>query len=558
MTALLTALTFLAFLFAGKFSLAQTLLLTLVSLLLFTGWAATRTFKAHTSAPLFLLLFCLSLASSLYSPDPLQSLSFSGFFLLALLASLLLPSALPALSSHTLRTLLLLTTAAACLEGFFQYASLGSHFLLFSFYFNPNVFAGFLILVLPIFFHSFFQTSGGIRFRYGLGIALVLIALFLTQSRGALLSLLLATPLALRSKRAWQLTLLVSLLLVLSIFLHPLKGVKWPRHLSQDRSLLFRELIYKSTLRGIAKRPLGYGAYTFRTVYPRLKLGGASTLMAHNAYLQMALELGFPGLFFFLLTLFYLLSKKSPPFRTALLAFALHNLVDYTFYFPSHLLLFLFLVFLDEKEQGIERTWRLKREELALLALPLIFATLFLFQANRALEQAEDLNDEHSFQASQQLLSQVPFSNLSLRALKLHAQNLLWLGKPALAVKVLQQALRLDPHNPDLLYPLAVSYLHLHQESKALALLEEAQKRKPTDLLILRELGLTDLKMGATKKAEKVFRKLLQTATSPYQSDAYAPLPGMQEKNRKVAAEAQRVLTLLEFQKKDSGKHRKR
>lgn len=540
------------------------LVITFISLLLFVGLVASKnTLAAHPACFLFLLLFLLSILTVAKSPDPLQSLSFSLYFLFAALCSVLLPTAMKNFSRHSLAALLTLPLSLACIYALLQIIQFHQLTPLpFSFYFNPNIFAGLLILATPLFFQKMMEsTAPGWRFRFFLALVLALIALFMTQSRGAILSLAIALLAVLPRYRLVLIFHLVLIsFLLLFFFIHPKGREKWTAwETGKDRSMLFRILVYKSSLKGIAENPLGYAAFSFRHIYPRIKLGGVSTLMAHNTYLQMALELGLPGLFLFLWICFYLLGKKSWPVQAGLLSFAFHNMVDYTFYFPSHLLLLLYLVSMDscEEKQTLSLPYARTRHLIA-PAVVLLLTTLFLYQANHLLELAEDRASSKEYKASFALLSQMPYQSLSLRALKLLAEDALRLGKYEEAKDFLNRARQLAPQDPEVLFPLGISFLKSGHEERAIPFFEEARKLQPSGLGILRELALTYLKMGKMQKAKKTFQILLKTAEHPYQSERYAPLPGMIQ-TEKFIQEAKLLLQgIAAFEKEHYGeKNRK-
>lgn len=74
--------------------------------------------------------------------------------------------------------------------------------------------------------------------------------------------------------------------------------------------------------------PLGNGLGSLRWAYPEMEY-------AHNDALQVAYELGFPGLFCFLGVLCYIITRGSLVPRLVLIAFAVEGLFDFPLYQPA-------------------------------------------------------------------------------------------------------------------------------------------------------------------------------------------------------------------------------
>lgn len=127
-------------------------------------------------------------------------------------------------------------------------------------------------------------------------------------------------------------------------------------------SSAYRVKTWIAAIQAVGERPwLGYGLGTFLPAYAPYKLG-AHTAYAHNFIVQQLVELGVLGcvlLVAFLVWLFAgpVKTLRNPahnprvPLLLGTLAFALHNLVDLSWYFPALLMLFMLV-------SGILLSWR--------------------------------------------------------------------------------------------------------------------------------------------------------------------------------------------------------
>lgn len=175
---------------------------------------------------------------------------------------------------------------------------------------NPNLLAAFLLMVMSLAGGIFFSTSR-LRFRLpllGVG-AVALLCLLFTYSRGAWVSLIVVAVICgvLFSRRL--LWVLGPALLLIGFFareevLSRITSIFNPT----DTSATLRMALWESTWGMISDHPLtgvGWGAYQF--VYPQYDffIQNPETIIfhAHNLYLNIAAELGLPGIAFFLLAL---------------------------------------------------------------------------------------------------------------------------------------------------------------------------------------------------------------------------------------------------------------
>jgi len=189
--------------------------------------------------------------------------------------------------------------------------------------FHPNGVAGTLIFLVPIYaVQSFlglqaYRRDGSRRARLSLGLTLLALTstgltLLLTQSRGALLGLGIASVVLFFAwQRRWALSLvslvgLVALAGVLLVWFPNLLGsvetATGAGGLSVLSSFDFRLSVWRIALQALPDFPFtGVGIGTFDTVarllYPLGSLSSASWTIthAHNELLQVAIDLGIPG-----------------------------------------------------------------------------------------------------------------------------------------------------------------------------------------------------------------------------------------------------------------------
>lgn len=257
----------------------------------------------------------------------------------------------------------------------------------FSTFFSPNLLAAYLEALIPLVLAVYLRArSRPAALLSGFLAALAVGTLFATGSRGGVLMLaggmlvfaVVATARRVRPSRA-DLTRAGALLLVT---LPVLAATAWPiigrvERIRADaapadrvanpaptagdaapaapaapapagaeaQSNQFRRLTWRSTLAMVKERPLqGFGLGTWRYVHPRYAIAGF-TRMAHQSYLQLAAEIGVPGLLAFLallgVTAVLLLRAPAgeadeawlvPGIAAGFAASAAHNLIDYSWY----------------------------------------------------------------------------------------------------------------------------------------------------------------------------------------------------------------------------------
>lgn len=141
------------------------------------------------------------------------------------------------------------------------------------------------------------------------------------------------------------------------------------RFLATDDGIGSRANIWNDTLDMIADHPLGIGLRNFDTVFPiynSFGMPGIKYLHAHNDYLQLLAEAGWPafvaltgGFFFFLGKTLHRIRKigpKADPLRfhigigacSGLISIAFHSFFDFNLQIPANLLYFVLLIALTD------------------------------------------------------------------------------------------------------------------------------------------------------------------------------------------------------------------
>lgn len=186
-------------------------------------------------------------------------------------------------------------------------------------FFNPNFFAGYLaaILVLGVGLMLDNDEKKRVKITLSFSLPLILIAIFLTQSRGGLFSLLVGLFFVLLyrfRKRAilFYAVILLSILIIPNPVVQRLKTVK-----ITDPYAYSRIEMWKSSFPRIMENPLGAGLGIYKYTSQRhafpveeaVARYGKKAETAHNEYLQIAVELGVLGFFTFLWGIFLVVKE---------------------------------------------------------------------------------------------------------------------------------------------------------------------------------------------------------------------------------------------------------
>jgi len=227
--------------------------------------------------------------------------------------------------------------------------------------------ATYLVLVIPIFamrfWNDFTRPEQRKKSFYGLALAAAgFTLLYLTRCRGPVVALVLSLGILFFYKR-WFKVLGIALLLALAVL------VAMPRNVlihqdaqGKEQSIVERFELWKRALDVIEAKPwTGTGINTYNVAhekYDKEQNWRVRGYYAHNGYLQLAAEIGLPGIFSFLLFLFMFFRKilrslrpirGSPEeytrlgFLTGLLAFLIYATCDNNLQSPPSLMFFWFM-----------------------------------------------------------------------------------------------------------------------------------------------------------------------------------------------------------------------
>lgn len=428
----------------------------------------------------------------------------------------------------------------------------------FSTFLNPNCFASFLILFIPLTIALFLKSQTFVeKQRFFCAFAIFTIALFLTSSRGAWLSLaaaLLFQVWALRKhvtsfkKPLLFLGFFFTFAFLFILFTKPIvlrRSVDFFNF--QHRSHLFRMLVWKGTFQMALRHPAGVGAGAFQAVYPREKLGGSTTLLAHNTYLQMGAELGVLGFAAYLLLNIMLLYQGFRVMRkdtilgsglsASLLAHILHNAVDYPFYIPA--LSFYFFSFaglcgaLGEERKQIPIVLKSSFPLPVFAAVVLLIAAVVPFPSLVRIGWADYYFESGEESERENLLEQALISYKE--ATRLDHNNMEYpsalgriyakMGKHALALGAARRAVELEPENGDYLCNLGITYKNLNRFSEALKQFQIASKLRPHYTVPRKESAVIYILRKDWKGAVKELEKIIDISKNPYEGEKYLPIP---------------------------------
>jgi tetratricopeptide (TPR) repeat protein len=354
-----------------------------VCALAWLGWSRVLTLSQISFGPAFLMLIAAWTLSALLAEDLALSLN-----TLAQTLSLWLLFFLAFLFSHSLRMVknilgwFLLAAALLAVFGLYQYAGGLSETYLrlfgtqapqgflerelanrllsgraFSLFVYPNVFAGFLAMLLPLGLALLMSARRRAqRWLWGLVLAVLAAGLFSTQSLGGWLAatagvglfyLFLSDDQTLYSGRRWSLGIWLTGLICIVSGLWLM--INHRGYMAAWEGLSRRWVHWKVALKMLWDHPFfGVGPGLFGSVYPQYQQAGDYARFAHNTFFQTASETGCIGvaaLGYFLFKIFQMVRQgwapwKNNPNRIILIGLAsavsaavLHALGDVDFQF---------------------------------------------------------------------------------------------------------------------------------------------------------------------------------------------------------------------------------
>jgi putative inorganic carbon (HCO3(-)) transporter len=423
----------------------------------------------------------------------------------------------------------------------------------FGTFYNPNVFAGFLMLVIPLSISAFLAArSGVVRILCAYAVVILLIALMLTGSRGGwlafLLSALIFGPLlgaAFARPRQGALAALAALFAVvalagMAIASPPLRVRLLTSFSAQEHSNRFRLLTWKSALWMAADRPvLGFGPGSFELAFPRYAIGGY-TRMAHQNYLQVAAETGFPGLaaFVWLLGAFVFAAARaltSAQSREAALvtaaclsgvaAFIFHSFLDYGWFIGAiastvWLLMGLAIGAARESKETRKKPVRMSPAA-AWAALAVLTAAGLALESIPARAFAAQIDENECLRLVQQDVNEAAADRCRAAVRwdpwnARYRKQLAWLLPFQEAEPQMKRAIMLEPTQPAHRAALGQLYEVNGRYAEALNLLKEAISLHPNYTPAYMLVGEINLTSQHFEQAENAYRRVVRIEGSPF------------------------------------------
>lgn len=224
---------------------------------------------------------------------------------------------------------------------------------IFSTFVYPNVFASFILFLIPLsFFPAFSREKPPVRILCAVVFFLCLYNLYLTNSHGGFFIFLFTIQIILLSiiiKNSKKFKVVLSCLILCEILI--LSAGYYTKKLPKMSSFSDRINYWKSSISVFTENPItGVGPGNYRYHYPKFKPpGGMEAKHPHSIFFATLAETGITGTFFLFTFLIIVCTKLFRTSGTSLfsqglafsfLAFFLHNFIDFNFINPSVAVLF--------------------------------------------------------------------------------------------------------------------------------------------------------------------------------------------------------------------------
>jgi O-antigen ligase len=219
----------------------------------------------------------------------------------------------------------------------------------FSTFENPNLFAEYLVLVIPITIAKLVNSDLKYKIIYFIALIAQLVVLALTFSRGGWLGLIVSLGLFVLLIRKDLIVKLIPIGLI-SIFFIPNSIVMRMKSIGDlsDSSNYYRFQIWEKSINIIKDffvTGVGLGFESFRTI-SNLYIKDFTPFHAHNTYLELAIEIGVVGLFIFLLLIIIsLFDVKNQMYNSnkvytvalisAVVGLFIHGIAEHVLYNPK-------------------------------------------------------------------------------------------------------------------------------------------------------------------------------------------------------------------------------
>ncbi|MCS7191777.1 MAG: O-antigen ligase family protein [Armatimonadetes bacterium] len=432
---------------------------------------------------------------------------------------------------------------------------------------QPNLFGNFLLLGFFVTLGVAFQRPRGWALLLVFSALVLLVAMVLTGSKGALLAWLLGLILfgvmaimnstsAQVRKRLWIALMLGLIALIVVVALFPPIRIRFETiWTAQAHSWIFRLFVWQATFAGALSKPIaGFGAGTFEWSYPQFTTVGF-TRHAHNGFLQVAIESGFVGLTLllaFFATLIFSQFVQLPISRlaqfpisqiahfpihwgciAAIVAFCLHNLVETAWMTMANLLAL--SVVCGIALSAFQTRWQIQWRWQVTFLLPILVG---LWHSVAVFRGAYFVNQSKSEMLPSSRLYWLETASesdplnarhLIDRAIFLEAWAKATGDKFRLkeALQLCDRAIRLQPTRSGN-YKVKARILSelgkLHEAEKAL---QTAIKFNRTDTEAILKLGDLMEEQGKTDEAMQVYQRLIELDRSPY--SRYKPIDQWQD-----------------------------
>ncbi len=405
---------------------------------------------------------------------------------------------------------------------------------------NPNFLASYLVISAPLTLAGALASrrpwvlplSAATLFQFG--------ALMLTGSRGGWLSMVVALVVLLAAGwrhlgqgRGLRLAALMAILIAVA----PVLAFPTARRVAssgvgeQASSMAFRKLTWAGTGDLAAAHPvLGTGLGTFEVAYPPYARAGF-TRLAHNSYLQLAAELGVPGLALFLgLVLTSLLAggrgerwRGSGWTRAGLWAasagFLVHNGLDSMLYVPSTAWTFFALLGALAANGGSTTPRSAYRRLWVAAAILGVLGALWGLPSGVGAPdaaRAEELRGRGDAVGALDAIQDAlhwDAGNPEWRLLE--AELVMALGEPERGLRLYERLAADEPHRGQVFYRWARTLLALGRPQEALPRVQRAVALEPNRTEPLLLLARVEEALGNPAAAEQAYRRLVRLEQSP-------------------------------------------
>jgi O-antigen ligase len=435
---------------------------------------------------------------------------------------------------------------------------------IFSFYGNPNIFCGFLAMMLPL------SLWGGLNTRFSKPVRaicyilalVVLICAVLTGSRGGLLSLAVTVLIFLSLKKAKikinrkSIVIALVIIVILSVTAFGAlliwakgKGSTWQHEIQRWTNInTIKQRVYYQDVafKMIKESPvIGKGVGSYGLHYGRLKRPAAyESRYAHNFATQTWAELGIIG---FILLFAFILGSLITGLRAirngaqrltlaaliaSLIAFYISSMVDFTFYyrefFLDSMLIIGLLLAASENEQKEVLPSRAKYVKLFIVVasvMSVVIGCKVIFAHQLAAHYHQNgidlLREQHVpdslvwFEKAVHVEPENPaFANV-------YGNTLIALGDARGGLRMLEKAASLNPYSAAIRSETGMRMLEMGNKEEALKRLEEATRLYPSSALHRYRLARAYAALSRYDDAVKELELALEYCKNDFEQEEY-------------------------------------